>query len=66
MVARGKLLTIRRCAVDPHRRAVQRSEQDEGTVVTATGEAVTTGDLTWWPVTGLETGEVGCVDGKEL
>jgi hypothetical protein len=46
--------------------AVERAELQPDTVVTITGEAVTTGDVSWWPVTVDETSDQGWVEASKL
>jgi len=46
--------------------AVERAELKPDTVVTITGEAVTTNEVVWWPVTVDETGDQGWVEASKL
>jgi hypothetical protein len=50
----------------PASTAVERAELKPDTVVTITGEAETTGDVVWWPVTVDATGDQGWVEASTL
>jgi outer membrane protein assembly factor BamB len=44
----------------------ERAKLDAGTVVTITGDTLTTGDIAWWPVTVNDSGDQGWVEASKL